>query len=48
MIWLGAVLDRMSLLRYAAGATLALGAACVLMALAPSTILLRSPCSACA
>ena len=40
MIWLGAVLDRMSLLRYAAGATLALGAACVLMALAQSTVLL--------
>jgi MFS family permease len=40
MIWLGAVLDRTSLLRYAACATLALGAACVLMALAPSTILL--------
>ena len=40
MIWLGAVLDRMSLLRYAAGATVALGAACVLMALGQSAVLL--------
>jgi len=40
MIWLGAVLDRMSLLRYAAGATAALGAACVLMALGQSAVLL--------
>jgi hypothetical protein len=48
MLWIGAALDRVSLLRYAAAATLALAAAAVLLAFTHSAVLLVLGCSGCA